>query len=410
MAYQDFTTYTETDAAGRLTVAANGITIASLDNDEGSYVYKDFTASYFSADFDFSFRISVTLGTGVEAAHLFAVANAVNDVSAIVAGSGDALYATWSDGTLSISESNGGSVSSQSLAGLSLNTPYFVRISRDETVGTFGALYAYVYTDAQYTELVGKITLNLTKKTDFRYLYAFSGVSTGGGGVAFSGSLTYLDLTPNPHTLKRLREDFKDLAASPSDDVTADVGFFTASEINQWIVDGVVDIAVRGLCDQLVSAGTVTNAVRTVTFSGHKVCYVEYSALGLPQMSEVQLGHDQTGGTTPARWYMDGSARIGVEPFPAAGASLSLYVAGNGNGGVAFPSTNYDIPLIPPAFRHLILFYLLVRAFIKAEKNLIAIGFYNIYITELAENMELCIPTTVETFEDKRMPDATIVK
>jgi hypothetical protein len=407
MSYQDFTTFTTVDGAVRFSCAANVITIANLDNDEAYYVYKDFTVGYFSADFESFFRLRFTLGTGAESIYLAAYANGVGAISALVAASGDALWLAWDNGQLSIGESNGGSVASSVVTTLSLDTQYFIRLARDENVGTFGTLYVYVYADEQMTDLVVASSLALSKKTDFRYLYAASGKSTGGGSTALSGTISYLDLTANPFTRKRIREDFREVLNAPGDSPILDVGFFTTAEINQWIIDAVVDLAVRGQCDQDTDSVSTTNAVRTFAFSGHTVSYVEYSALGIPQISETQLGHDVTGGTAPRGWYMVGSGLVGIEPLPDASYTLTLYVADNG--GTAM-TADYDIPLIPPAFRQLIFLNLLVCGLMKLQQGQTAFIFYNLYIQEIAETMSICQAQNVESFEDKKMPDYISVK
>lgn len=407
MSYQDFTTFTVVDGAVRFSAAVNVITIANLDNDEAYYVYKDFTAAYFSANFESFFRFKFTLGTGAESIYLAAYANGIGAISALVAASGDALWIAWDNGDITIAESNGGSVASSAVTTLALNTEYFMRIARDESVGAFGTLYLYIYTDEQMTELFVATSLALSKKTDFRYLYAASGKSTGGGSTALSGTISYLDLTANPFTRKRIREDFREVLNAPGDLPTLDVGFFTTAEINQWITDAVVDIAVRGQCDQDIDAVQTTNAVRSAAFSGHTVSYVEYSALGIPQISETQLGHDVTGGTTPRGWYMIGSNLVGIEPLPDSNYTITLYVADNG--GTAMTS-DYDIPLIPPAFRQLIFLNLLVCGLMKLQQGQTAFIFYNLYIQELAETMAVCQAQNVEAFEDKKMPDYISVK
>jgi hypothetical protein len=404
--FQDYTTYTIVDGAVRFSAAANVLTIANLDNDEAYYAYKDFGVGYFAADFESFFRIKFTLGTGAESVYVAAYANGIGDVAALVAGSGDVLSLAWTNGVLALSESNAGSVISATVTGLSIGTEYFIRLARDESVGTNGTLFLYVYTDRQLTELLASTSLALTEKQDFRYLYAASGLSTGAGSTALSGTISYLDLTPNPHTLKRLREDFKEIFNPPSEVNTVDTGLITAAEIKQWIIDAVIDISVRTCCDQDVDAVSTSAGQRFVAFSGSKPLFVEYSLLSLMQMRETQIGHEVTGGLTPNRFFVRGS-NVGIEPLPDATYDLTLYVADTGGAEV---SANYDIPLIPPAFRDIIFWNLMVRGFQKLRSTQLAATFYGIYMLEMKETMMMNVrPDIIEAYEDKRIPDVTLL-
>jgi hypothetical protein len=63
---QDFTTYTNTETAGTLTIAATRITAINENNADVSYVYKDFGASYFdSLSIVFEALIETASSTGV---------------------------------------------------------------------------------------------------------------------------------------------------------------------------------------------------------------------------------------------------------------------------------------------------------------------------------------------------------
>lgn len=406
MAFQDYTSFTVVDGAVRFSAAANVITIANLDNDEAYYVYKDFGAAYFAADFESFFRFNFTLGTGAESIYLAAYANGVGAISALVAASGDALWLAWDNGTLTLAESNGGSVSSGTLAGLSLNTEYFVRLARDENVGTYGTLYVYVYADRQLSVLVSSTSLALTKKTDFRYLYAASGKSTGGGGTALSGTISYLDLTANPHTRKRLREDLKEIIFSTSDRETVDEGFVLVADLNQWIDDAVADICIRSLCDRDIDSDSTTNAQRFLSYTGIKMMHVTYNALGIPQIKEEQIGWEQTGETTPHQWF-DENSRIGIEPLPDGSYALTMYVADQ----APAMSSDYEIPLILPQFREIILFYCLTRWLLKTPFAAMAMQFFNVYLQELRDAMAFTfIDESIEALDETEIPTASLFK
>jgi hypothetical protein len=404
--FQDFTTYTVVDGAVRFSAAANVLTIANLDNDEAYYAYKDFTAAYFAADFESFFRFRFTVGTGAESIYLAAYANGVGAISALVAASGDALWLAWDNGALSIAESNGGSITSSVVTTLALDTEYFVRLARDESVGTYGTLLVYVYADRQMTELVVASSLALSKKTDFRYLYAASGKSTGGGGTALSGTISYLDLTPNPFTRKRIREDLREIINSTSDTPTTDEGFVSNADLNQWIDDAVADICARALCDRDIDSDNTSNAQRYLSYTGIKMMHVVFGTLGIPQIREEQIGHEQTGEVTPSRWW-DENSRVGIDPLPAGSNSLTLYVADQ----PAAMTSDFDIPLILPQFRQIIFFYCLVRWLLKTPFTLLAMQFHNMYLQELRDAMTFTfLDESIEALEETRIPTVSLFK
>src|SRR5512139_3791753 len=67
MAYEDWTSWTEVDADGDLTVAANQITVATLTNDD-SCVYKLYGTNYFTGQFShkLDFRITAESGNSID--------------------------------------------------------------------------------------------------------------------------------------------------------------------------------------------------------------------------------------------------------------------------------------------------------------------------------------------------------
>lgn len=151
---QAYTGYSETDTASRLTVATNTLTITSLDTDEDMRLTKDFTASYFSGDFEHTLKINVTVGTGAESCYVWAVTNSIaNPLGTLRTAATDMLALQWLNGALVLVEVETSEYSDTSSA-LSLATDYYLRVVRDEAVGTYGTLYCYIYTDREYCELV----------------------------------------------------------------------------------------------------------------------------------------------------------------------------------------------------------------------------------------------------------------
>ena len=147
---QDYTAYTEVDTASRLTVAANTLTVASLDTDETLKLTYDFGASYFDSDFEHSLNIKVTVGTGTESCYVWGMSDSIaNPIGTLITANTDLIALAWTNGSLILTERNSTVSTTDTSSALSLATDYYLRIVRDESVGTYGTLYCYIYTDRE---------------------------------------------------------------------------------------------------------------------------------------------------------------------------------------------------------------------------------------------------------------------
>jgi hypothetical protein len=61
-----------------------------------------------------------------------------------------------------------------------LNTDYYLRIFRDQSIGIYGQLTCYIYSDSQRTALIDALTVPLHSSEDYRYLYAFNTYNDNG--------------------------------------------------------------------------------------------------------------------------------------------------------------------------------------------------------------------------------------
>ncbi len=174
MAIEDFGTYTEVDPNSRIAKTTRRVTWADLQTrNESAYVYSDKGVDFFSANFVHRLAFEITEYPGGIFVSPWVLANVVDDVSAINAG--DAIYilhaGSGGNPAIRIDERVAGTSYTSSLYVISLNTPYFLSIERDESVGTFGTLYCYVFSDAARATLLTTLSLALHQKTDFRYVY-----------------------------------------------------------------------------------------------------------------------------------------------------------------------------------------------------------------------------------------------
>lgn len=116
-------------------------------------------------------------------------------------------------------------------------------------------------------------------------------------------------------------------------EATAD--FYAQAEIWRWLSIGAKDIAQKTLCIRRVLDAVTTASTRNVTVNAYKVLHVEYIPSSgrsrmLTKIDPLRVGNypNVTPGTegTPLYWYEFGGS-IGIDPIPAAGYNLRLYVA-----------------------------------------------------------------------------------
>lgn len=120
---QNYTGYTETDTSSRLTVATNTLTIAGLDTDETMQLVYDFSAGYFSGDFEHSLNFKVTVGTGAESCYLWAMSDSIaNPVGSLITADTDLIALNWTNGVLILTERNSTVSTTDTSSALSLAT------------------------------------------------------------------------------------------------------------------------------------------------------------------------------------------------------------------------------------------------------------------------------------------------
>lgn len=361
---QDYSSgYTETDTPTRITVAATTITIAALDDDESVAVCsKDATyaASYFSADFEHTLYINIIAGSTGDV-YVWALSDTKDTaIGTQIANNTDLLALMW-DATgpkLTLTERNNTVSTTDSSTTLVLGTTYYLRIVRDEDTGTYGTLFCYIYTDKYYMELVDTLSVTLTEKKDFRYLYGMSGVGNSGGTTTLSGTINYLARDEYPYTLENMRLRVRTLINE------ATASYFTDAEINRWLNDGERAVAVEGMCLQHIDSISTASSTRTVSYSGYKCLYLEYNSVGLSKILPTQYGNLSINGTIPQFWY-ENAKTVCIEPLPNATFALNAYIADYPSSEM---SNNPDIPQIPPTFRPVIILYAYMCALEKEKR------------------------------------------
>lgn len=217
---EDFTTYTETDASARIAVTSTKLTITAIQDSETGRVVKDKGAAFFNADYEHWLTVYIDSATvtGI-AAVIWAVANTS---TGNIAGGGMGNDANWirayeetaSTASIFLCENDGGVGYTNTVLTLSLSTPYYLKIKRDEAVGSFGTLYCYIYSDSGRTTLVTTLSIALhTSKKDYQYIYGFTNWQHEDGAYTWTGYVENLDIaagaSPGPANLKSYNTNLK---------------------------------------------------------------------------------------------------------------------------------------------------------------------------------------------------------
>ena len=191
---QDLTTYTEVDPGSDLSIITSQVSISTLRaRNNSTYVYYDFGADYFDGDFEVQFSVYLSLFANSQILDTFVLANEVGDS---YSRSGNELsYRLQTNGsgnqTANLRErySSGASTDSDSGTILSKDNVIYYTIKRDSSVGTYGTLYCFVYSDSARNNLSTTFSVRLHSAESYRYLYILSAYNDGANSNATSGQI-----------------------------------------------------------------------------------------------------------------------------------------------------------------------------------------------------------------------------
>jgi len=190
MAIENFTTYTETDPGAKLTVTASKITFADKKGTDGlTTVTKDYGAAHFGEDFEHLYTVLIDelpAGVGVWTSRMLNDPYDNNALGVMILRSGGnpifQIIEIWNTTSYTDPSST-----------FSLSTLYYYKFKRVESVGTYGTLYDYIYTDEARTSLFDTVSLTLHGKADFETLTMFYGGASA-STADLSGYVEDLDL------------------------------------------------------------------------------------------------------------------------------------------------------------------------------------------------------------------------
>jgi hypothetical protein len=185
----DLATYTEDDAGGYISVAGTKATVTNMPRTVDSYVYQDYGAAAFNADYEILFELGGTssfpLG-GLVA--LCSVANVVDDLRGCDDLIAVALFGV-SGANTEIRIVERVATTEYAATGTVINKAItnWCKLVRDESAGTYGTVYLYVATSESNRDSetgAQTLSLGLHAQADFSTFYAVQSYNITGGTPA----------------------------------------------------------------------------------------------------------------------------------------------------------------------------------------------------------------------------------
>lgn len=182
MPLQDYTTYIEVDPNNRITVATNKIDWAGLDRTDDAHVYKDLGVAFFNGDFVHDFHFQVDARQAGTLMNVWALDNEIG--SFIDVGIDDSFSVALSfpstNFDINLLEYDVSTQYSDFFRVAYFNgINYYLTMERDESIGTFGTLFCFVYSDSARTVLVDTMSIALHgSKKDWQYIYGVQAWNT----------------------------------------------------------------------------------------------------------------------------------------------------------------------------------------------------------------------------------------
>ena len=191
MALEDFTTYSETDPTSKITVTSTKVDVAAIPEEDDAFVVDDKGVGHFDGDFEHltEFYLNSSTTNGISAL-MWQLANSATMVS--TGGGPHQFVRAYDDST---PQACAGDATAQDCVNWNTDTLYYCIVERDESIGTYGTLYCYFYTDSGRTTLAFTSTQTLAvAKYDWRYIYAFSNYGNSVGSYVWTGYSQNFDL------------------------------------------------------------------------------------------------------------------------------------------------------------------------------------------------------------------------
>lgn len=188
--------------------------------------------------------------------------------------------------------------------------------------------------------------------------------------------------------------------------------FWTDTQLNNLIKEGVVDVCAKTLCYELIDNSTpiVNNVieysqpsdcikVRTCQFYDSQSSPVSYR--GLKKINPKMMAYtDPKDDGNPYHWYNFGE-KVGIYPVPAGMNASDRLV-------IYYSATTETITTIPAKYREFAVNYAATMALLKRRKNQAAVSLYTIYLNSVKFARLDLSRMEVDSKDMFQQPDRTI--
>lgn len=185
----NFSSYTEVDTNGKLTVTATKATAVNADTDEDVLLYFDMGADNLNK-LDVDFEIYVDAASAATSGYCgMAISNTVGDITNFTSTDISAV-GREAGGNAQLLLLRGNIAASDSYSG-SLNTLYYCTLTR---VAANDTVTLKIYSDSARATLLDTLTVSGYGTTTYRYVYGFVNRNDGAGGQDWDGYVQNLTL------------------------------------------------------------------------------------------------------------------------------------------------------------------------------------------------------------------------
>lgn len=265
MPLEDFTTYTEVDIGSDITVTPSKVDVVALPGTPAAYVYEDKGVDFFDGDFEFLFELQVD-NNHFNNLYVCSVANGVGTYADLETGDLITVIMAQSGGNptkIYLLEIDGGSQSSSLAYTPTVDTVYYIRLKRDESIGTYGRIYCDIYPTENDRTNETNAEANLfrnqrSSKKDYRYIYAVMGRGSGFG--LNNGFIQNLDLTGPIEFLSRLGQQYTLNAPALNESIINQQYALTAPALEEGLFNQLYVLNAPGLVEGLLNQQYVLDA------------------------------------------------------------------------------------------------------------------------------------------------------
>jgi len=196
--YEDFTTYTEVDAAARLTVDTNAITCTHFTRDDYGLVYRDYGIDHFGPTWKHELKTTCDCTPGKTTLYgmtaTWAIANTIADLKDWSTLNAEAIAIIWQriDPNLILYLQDFNTNNNQTHDFGVANQLFTTYPTIERTSET--AVECRLYSDAGRTLLIDTLHITTSGGIRHRYIYGTAGWDVGSAGHVFYGTSEYLVL------------------------------------------------------------------------------------------------------------------------------------------------------------------------------------------------------------------------